>query len=189
MEVQQRDWFLDRFGEWRARMIQEAVRARGDAISYRGFQVGACALSYNSTTGTFRMASGSNFMPRPPSDYVHEHMAIRECADRAALASAVTAGGVTHVSGQEERWSHNDTVVALVVVGEPQEDSLSGLLTPTLHPCWSCRIFIQAMRETSPNTVFLGVTPDLKTQELLRMDELIALHATHWREQQRHSLP
>lgn len=179
-DQERKDWFLRNFEEWRDEMIEKAIYFRENhSRNYRDFRVGASMLGYVSGAGLFLIGSGANRMPWPRSDYLYAHEAYRRCAETMAFS------GLQGQAANVPPYMPADTVVGLVVVGEAQEDTMSGMSHRTLHPCYECRTSLQAWDQTSPHAIFLGVTPDLQTQEQMTVAELIALHATNWTEAQR----
>ncbi|MEX2008297.1 MAG: hypothetical protein WD850_02335 [Candidatus Spechtbacterales bacterium] len=184
---ERRAWFLSVFEEWRDPLLQEAADARRHARNYRNFLVGAAALSYSTSTRSLRVAGGFNFMPRSSEAYVYADQATRMCAEPLAISLALqpVKSSSSNANATADEWDEGHVIVAVAVVGEPQMDAASEISSQTLHPCFQCRVFLQGCDQVSPNTIFLGATPGLSVQEVMRVDELIALHATHWTDAQR----
>ena len=139
-------------------LIEKAKRAQLNASSYRNFHVG-CALRAFKTNALhvgerWAVFTGSNI--KVVSD------ARPVCAEQLALGAAWSAG--------------YDRIIAMVVVGEPQEDAESGLQPKTLHPCGECRKIFQAVPEVSPDTLLFTITPDEQVYEQLTIGELLQLH-------------
>lgn len=146
-------------------LVERAKEAQRKANSYRNFHVGCAVWAFKTdatdvaerwaifTGGNIKVAEGS----RPV------------CAEQLALGAAKSDG--------------YDKIIAMVVMGEPQEDAESGLRSRTLHPCGECRRIFQALPEVSSDTLLLTLTPDKQTHEQFSVGELIRLHQDA---QQRH---
>ena len=140
-------------------LIEEAKRAQRNASSYRNFHVGCAVYAFKTVSALhagerWAIFRGSNIKVAGDSRPV--------CAEQLALGAAKSAG--------------YDRIIAMVVVGEPQEDAESGLLSKTLHPCGECRKIFQAVPEVSSNTFLLTVTPDEQVYEQFTIGELLQLH-------------
>jgi len=146
-------------------LIERAQEARRKAISYRNFRVGCAVWAFKTdavqVTGRWSVFTGSNLKVAEGARPI--------CAEQLALGAAKSAG--------------YDRIIAMVVVGEPQEDAESGIQSRTLHPCGECRRVFQEVPEVSPDTLLLALTPDEQTQECFSIGALIALHQDT---QQRH---
>ncbi len=139
-------------------MIEAAKKAQRSGNSYRDFRVGCAIWAFNTQAiyveKRWAVFTGSNIKVAKDARPV--------CAEQIALGAARSAG--------------YDKIIAMVVVGEPQEDSESGLRFKTLHPCGECRKVFQVTSEISSETLLLTITPDEQTWEHFSMGELIALH-------------
>ena len=62
------------------------------------------------------------------------------------------------------------------VVGQPQPDKESGLVSPTLHPCGECRKLMQYRERLSPDTLIYTITFTRDHTELFTLQKLIELH-------------
>lgn len=139
------------------RLEESARSAAVFAFSYRGFQVGCAVLAWNSK-GRYKIFTGSNIKPEEDGPKV--------CAEQVAIGAARSEG--------------YDLIVALAVAGEPQQDSVSGIYPPTLHPCWICRRLLGTLPEIRPDTVVLtlgngnGVVEELSVETLLKMHSVCA---------------
>lgn len=97
-------------------LVAEAMRqARVNGRSYRNFNVGCVALAYN----------GKHFDTFGAANLKRRKEGMKVCAETQAIRAAKFAG-----------YNH---IVAIVVIGEPQEDHGSGQKPLTLHPCADCR--------------------------------------------------
>ncbi len=139
-------------------LVARAQEARESASSYRNFRVGCAVRAFKTDAihvgERWAIFTGSNFKAGKDARPV--------CAEQFALGAAKSAG--------------HDTIIAMIVVGEPQPDVESGLLSKTLHPCGECRRMFQLTPEINPDTLLLMLTPDEQIQESFLMGEFIALH-------------
>lgn len=146
-------------------LIVRAQEARENASSYRNFHVGCAVWAFKTDAieveGRWAVFTGSNIKVADGARPV--------CAEQLALGAAKSAG--------------YDRIIAMVIVGEPQEDAESGLQSNTLHPCGECRKIFQAASEVSSETLLLMFTPDEQTEEHFSVGELLVLHQNA---QQRH---
>ena len=146
-------------------LIERAKEAQRNANSYRNFHVGCAIRAFKTNAyevnGRWGLFTGSNIKIADGARPI--------CAEQLALGAARSEG--------------YDRIIAMVVVGEPQEDAESGLQSQTLHPCGECRKIFQVVPEVSSDTLLLTLTPDEQTHEQFSIEELIALHQDA---QQRH---
>ena len=142
-------------------LIERAKEAQRNASSYRNFRVGCAIYAFRTNgiemRGRWSVFTGRNIKLTDGSRPM--------CAEQRALAAAESEG--------------YDKIIAMVVIGEPQEDAESGILSKTLHPCGECRKIFQAVPEMSPETLLLTMTPDEHTYEQFSVEQLIALHQRH----------
>jgi cytidine deaminase len=108
--------------------------ARHAAVSYRGFVVGCAVWAFRTHTEyreeRWKVFRGANFKAHVAWSTV--------CAEQVAVHSARCAG--------------YDRIIGVVVVGEPQQDSESGRVSPTLHPCGKCRRTFESLPEVDQAT-------------------------------------
>ena len=103
----------------------QAFEARKLASSHREFAVGCAVLGFSQDRWygpRWRVFKGANAKILPESRTV--------CAEAIALGAALQAGCAE--------------IIGMVVVGEPQEDSYSKKVFPTLHPCHECRVLMSS---------------------------------------------
>lgn len=138
--------------------MHRAREAKEMAVSWRGFHVGAAVLAYTFNPACFSLYSGINIKPDEETAMnVHaEQLALQKVEDNAA----------NHIS-------------AIVVVGEVQHDTQSGMLAETLHPCGLCRDKLAS----SPcvhmdETLIVSALPSFKTIELYSLSALNKFHQT-----------
>lgn len=139
-------------------LIARAQEARENASSYRNFRVGCAVWAFK----TDAIRAGERWAVFTGSNFKAGKDARPVCAEQFTLGAAKSAG--------------YDTIIAMVVIGEPQPDAESGVRSKTLHPCGECRRMFQLMPEVNPDTLLLTLTPDEQTQEHFLIGELIALH-------------
>ncbi len=134
------------------------IQATFFAENYRNFRVGAAVLVTNGHD--LRIFGGANIMNgkgRP-----------KMCAEQQALKYA-------HLADYRR-------ILAISVVGKPQKDSESGLLSPTLHPCPECRKLMREMYRLDEDTaIYMLSFEDNGPSELFTLEELIRLHQSHVR--------
>lgn len=130
-------------------LIQAAEKARKVALSYRNFLVGCAVWAKKSREGQKNIFVGCNVKIAKDVRTI--------CAEQVAVGAARAAG--------------YDQILAMVVVGEPQEEN--GFLPKTLHPCGECLRVFQVMPEIYPETVLITITPSSKAQERFLMSDLI----------------
>lgn len=139
-------------------LIEVAKKAQKNGNSYRNFCVGCAVWAFktNAINAGERWAvfSGSNIKVAKDARPV--------CAEQFAIGAAKSAG--------------YDRIIAMVVVGEPQEDSGSGLRPKTLHPCVECRKVFQVIPEICPETLILTLTPNEQIWENFSIRDLIEIH-------------
>lgn len=133
-------------------LVRRAQEIRESASSYRNFCVGCAVWAFKTDAiyvgERWALFTGSNIKVAKDARPV--------CAEQFALGAAKSAG--------------YDTIIAMVVVGEPQPD-IKGKFPKTLHPCEECRRIFRAMPEIKPDTILLTLTPDGQTYEEFLMKE------------------
>ncbi|HET9174114.1 MAG TPA: hypothetical protein VFN56_02420 [Candidatus Saccharimonadales bacterium] len=160
MPIIARSQWVEDFGPVRAfvhtapRLVHLAREAREDAVSYRGFKVGAAALVTN-VDGEIRIFDGANYKLRKDDETI--------CAEKSVLNKVIK--------------NKFDRVIAMVVSGPIQPDRHSGLELPTLHPCGDCRTLLSVAPQVQDNTFIMPVHPTLDTYELYSRREITAIHA------------
>ncbi len=141
-----------------ALLTRRAQESAKRAVSWRGFKVGAAALAVNLEDKRMGTVVGMNIKPAEDSQTnIH--------AEQVAVAKA-RAFGLSRI-------------LALNVWGEPQADSTSGIISPTLHPCGLCRTFLcrPEAPEITDQTFIMSGNGDFSYCEIYTPSELAAYHA------------
>lgn len=136
-------------------MIYAARSAANQAVSWREkpFRVGASMFVANYTNANTGMFSGANFKPFQDSPKYCAEMSVIDQAEEAGFEHAVT----------------------LVIAGtsNPQKiKEVTGIATPTLHPCSPCQ---QKMNKTSlidSDTLIIPVSLEHDYYEIYTFNEL-----------------
>lgn len=68
-------------------------------------------------------------------------------------------------------------IVGLVIVGLPQGDADSKLITQTLHPCLACRKFLRSRPGITPHTIIVTVDLYADMCQIMTVDQLLRYHA------------
>ncbi len=138
--------------------LQALLAFRKDTNSYRGFRVGCAVYAHNGENrradSHARVFMAGNEKQTPET--------IKLCAERKAILKARSA-----------RYPH---IVGMVIVGEPQGDKDSLLVTPTLHSCLSCRNFFQSTSGITADTQIVTIEPKSGEHERMTVGEMIRLH-------------
>lgn len=124
--------------------------AERGAQSYRHFNVGCVVLARNESddpavraVGNFLVPVGANIKERPGQQVGEDKL----CAERTALNQTIVEGSTP--------------VVGLVIASnELQPDEMSGVCSPTLHPCEECRKMFKQLMEIGmlrPDTQIVSV--------------------------------
>jgi cytidine deaminase len=146
-------------------LIDRAREAAGKyAFSYRNFKVGCAVLAFSRQqqylTGFkvagYKVFTGFNVKPQA-GDGPNIH------AEEIAIGAARSEG--------------YDTIVAIIVVGETQEDHASGRTMPTLHPCGRCRALLAALPEVKNTTIILTAHFNDDICEIMECEELFIRHS------------
>lgn len=144
-------------------LVNRAREAAKFAISYRDFHVGCAILAYSEKryllTGfkspAYKIFTGANIKLQPgEGPNIH--------AEEIAIGTAL-------------QWDF-DTIVAIVITGETQEDHHSGLRMPTLHPCGRCRTLMKSLSQVKNATILLTTSLYGETCELMEFEELLLRH-------------
>jgi len=149
------------------RLIAGAHEVRKEAISYRNFKVG-CGVAATKNGRQYAFFAANR---KPLKEWG------KICAEGLAIDAALEAGC--------------DSINGLVVIGAPQIDHGSGMLSSVLHPCEKCRPMFLKLPQISPDTFFLGISArnevkpleddyplglPLAAKELWRLGSLLAAH-------------
>jgi cytidine deaminase len=134
-------------------LANQAVEQLGH--SYRGFKVGAAVLALDEPGRRAGIYFGGNYTPYEGAEW--------NCAEKRAFE-------VVHKRGFNR-------ILALAVSGPPQID-VSGVESPTLHPCDKCREMMRESELTEPNTLVATANLDQTAHELFTVDSLIRRHET-----------
>jgi cytidine deaminase len=130
---------FQRFRQSAYYLYQEAIRARGKALSYRNFNVGSALLAYKSGVEhreAWGMFSGANTKHAPNMRPI--------CSEPISINSAY--------------MKDFTRVIGIVIVGElREEDEQAGL--KTLHPCQECRWFMHDHPLIDDDTLVLTAKP------------------------------
>lgn len=157
-EHQRRFWFI-----WKHLVDRAREAANKHAASWRDFRVGCAAFAWDPKRHAladfgerWKVITAANMKPVEGEQNI--------CCERLAIGTA--------------RNAEYERIIGLVVVGEPQPDHRSGLITPTLHPCYHCRTFMLAMPETNrePLTIITAHLEDDGVHELYSLTELVKIH-------------
>lgn len=142
-------------------LLFAAQQAASKAISYRHFAVGCAVWAFKSQAyeidDRWKIFTGANFKAREEWPTT--------CAELVACYASRNAG--------------YDKIVAIAIVGEPQEDSESGVLSKTLRPCGKCRRALSVLPEIN-NELTRVICHNAQTgfTEDFRFDELLKLYPT-----------
>lgn len=123
-----------------------------EAENYRRFNVGASILASNGKD--LEIFGGANIMNGEGHPKV--------CAEQQALKYAFL----------NEYYD----VLNVCVVGEPQPDKESGLVSLTLHPCGDCRKLMTIRERLSPETLIYTFTFTRNHTELHTLQDIIKRH-------------
>lgn len=119
-----------------ANLIEIARAIRGKyANSYRDFKVGAATISINESRHRAAAFVGANSKPTPSSE--------KFCAEKQAVGSA-----------RANKFMYTPAVFVVGSTDKKEIEAVTGLATPTLHPCTSCRNLL------SESTVVIPVGAD-----------------------------
>lgn len=132
--------------------------AEQKSISYRKFSVGAAVYVLDPVERRAAILYGANFTPFPGSP--------KRCAEMEVLEKAYR-GGYARVD-------------AIAVSGPLQTDEKSGLVSPTLHPCSSCRDLIRRHPLIYPDTMLLTADETGEAHEVYGMRDFFRLHGTNY---------
>ncbi len=126
--------------------------ARDEAISYRNFHVGAAIYAINEQTRETAILSAGNKKANPDVE--------KYCAERSVIDQVEMLWGRKAI---EERHAR---AIGLVVAGTTDKSKIAevtGRVTPTLHPCDSCRnLFEESLLIRSDTLVVsIGDTSDV----------------------------
>lgn len=152
------------FQTWEFLVDLAREAARKKSRSHRQFTVGCSIMAYQTgmyeKTGLwapwYKMFTGANIKPDPGSNGPNIH------AEEIAIGAAI----------QEDY----DLIVAIVLAGETQEDHVSGLIMPTLHPCGRCRIFFESLPEVKSDTIIMSVGLESDVCEIMTFEEVLIRH-------------
>lgn len=145
-----------------SQLVHAAIQARdiasAERTSYRDFHVGVAVLAFK-PDGTHDVISGANYKGKKGDD------PDKKCGEEAALVEAWNAG---------YRY-----IAALLVVGEPQLDEVTGKTHETLHPCEGCRqhkigVLYEDVGAIDDKTKIITITPDMQHQDMMTPIELFA---------------
>ncbi len=152
---------LDAYGRYREELIRQARWVAQRAYSYRGFNVGCALLAWRpkgiSPTEKYKVFTAANVKPL-------QHIP-KQCAETTAACYA-RSNGYTKV-------------IAIVVVGEPQQDADSGVSSITLHPCAHCRTLLSSLPEVASDTIILTVHNHSGEVEEQTLREILTIHHHH----------
>lgn len=119
-------------------VLWQAHYASRHSQSYRPFPVGCAVWAYKQGCGPaerWRVFRGANIKATKGNPKI--------CAEMSAIMGATQAG--------------YGRIVGIAVVGEPQADQGSGILSKTLPPCEACREAFRVLPSVGPDTfVILG---------------------------------
>lgn len=151
--------YLSVFGANVLHALHRAREARELAVSYRRFDVGAALMAFKLQPATMQIFAGVNIKPEQES-------VINIHAEQLALQKIKDFGA--------------DIITIVAVVGELQEDTQSGRLAETLHPCGLCRVKLAESGLVDPDkSLIVSALPDLRTIEMYSFSALQAFHTSH----------
>lgn len=132
----------------------QAVDELGE--SYRGFRVGCAVVALDQMGGRIGHYFHGNFTPYKGADW--------NCAEKRAFEKVTERGF--------------DTILAVGIVGPIQTDEVSGVESPTLHPCYRCRGMFEESSLTDPDTLIATMNLEENAYELHTEESMLALHRT-----------
>ncbi len=136
-------------------VLRQAQSSSHSAISWRNFPVGCAAIATNESHDRFDLVTGYNVKPTAYSGLnIHAEQMLVERARRYSLSR----------------------ILALAVIGEPQQDTQSGRTAPTLHPCGLCRTHLAESGLMSSSTLIISSVPNFERAELYSFKELVEFH-------------
>ncbi len=153
--------------------------------SHRGFKVATALLAARpSGLSMSRLASdippidtkifvGSNCQPSPGIEVGDRGQWFHKICGEVEAVRASRREGYTQI-------------IAIAVIGPPLVDTVSGLKTPTLHPCGLCRIYLANQPGMHPDARIITVHPDddaLKEEHTL--PGLFAIHRQNYSNRRR----
>ena len=139
-------------------LLDLALTAREKALSWRDFRVGCAALARDPPEDSDLPELGKF----PGANLKMSEYAFKVCAELFAIQAA-------RLAGYRE-------VLGLVIVGDPQEDHASRLLTPTLEPCEDCRTALPNFPEVGMDMFVATFYPKAQIWEIQYLQEMIAKH-------------
>lgn len=142
------------FKQVKAEMIRRAREVAERAFSYRHFKVGCAVLAWSRERNEYKIFAAANIKPLKDGP--------KQCAEAVAVSYAISNG--------------YDLIVAIVVVGEPQADSESGIESVTLHPCYICRKFLSALPQVDKDTIVLTVQNHEGNKEWHTFGQILQIH-------------
>jgi cytidine deaminase len=141
-------------------MVDEARRsARDEAVSWRRFHVGAALFAAELAGARTAVLAGANSKPQPDSP--------KYCAEMNVLDQAA-AHGLEHVIG-------------IVVAGtndSAQIEAVTGIATPTLHPCDACLQKMAGSSLIEPETLIVTVALEEDVMQVHSYQEMALIYAT-----------
>ncbi len=136
--------------------LNRAREARGIAISYRDFTVGASVVGLKANPSFLQFISGINIKPE-------EDSVINIHAEQLALTKL-----------EEDGF---DMVSMIAIVGELQADQQSGKTMHTLHPCGLCRkVLLSSPIMDGELTLIVTALPDFSVIEVSNLTGLQRFH-------------
>jgi cytidine deaminase len=139
------------------RMVRSARQASLEAFSYRNFHVGASLLAINPHKKRMGMYSAGNLKIDPSTE--------KFCAEASVIKKA-RHDGMTRAIG-------------LVVVGTLDPDMIRGVtgkVTPTLHPCDSCRNLFVDSALIQSDTIVVTTGDTLDAHQVHSVGQLIKFY-------------
>jgi cytidine deaminase len=136
-------------------LVNAATRASSkvrQALSWRGYNVGATAIMVNFDTGMMGYLDGCNVKPSPGDSELNIH------AEQMAISKGRRAGLTK--------------VVGLSVFADPDNADANPTNRPTLAPCGRCTEMFTDIPEINDTTLILGTNQYLTTCELYTFGEL-----------------
>lgn len=145
-------------------LLSAAERARNYAKSWRKFKVGAAGFAIYEGGGLpvqYRLIHGANFKPLENDGSINIH--AEDILGYRAL--------------QARRPGQHVDIAAFAVVGDPQPDQQSGIVTDTLQPCGLCRdSFMKAHSPIGPESFGVTANTEFTSFEWFTIHSLRAYH-------------
>jgi len=136
-------------------LSHQAIEQLGQ--SYRGYKVGAAVLAHDEFGGRLGIYFGGNYTPYKGATW--------NCAEKRALEVVQKRGF--------------NRVLAVAISGPaPHVDEISGVESPTRHPCSKCRGMLSESPLIAPDTLIATSNLTEDAYELHTAESILQLHET-----------